>query len=82
MRGTTREAGMRIYTVTCDGVAAAVVRADNPTDAVGIARELAEPIGLRGAFAVREPDDSEMISWLENRTNHLLPTVFPLATAS
>lgn len=73
---------MQIYTVTCDGNAAAVVRADSPSDAIGIARDLAEPVALRGAMAVREPNDSEMVSWLEHRSNHLLPTFAPLATAS
>jgi len=73
---------MRIYTVTCDGSPAAVVRADNPGDAMGIARDLIEPMGLDGALAVREPDDREMVSWLEHRSNHLLPSAFPLATAS
>lgn len=73
---------MRIYTVTRDGTAFAVVRAGNPSDAMTMARELAEPIGLRGMLAAREPNDSEMVSWLEHRSNHLLPTAVPLATAS
>lgn len=73
---------MRIYTVTCDGKPVAVVRADNPSEAAGIARDLAAPIGLRGAVGVREPDDGEMVSWLEHRSNHLLPNFVPLETAS
>jgi hypothetical protein len=76
------EAGMRIYTVTCNGKPAAVVRAEDPSDAVGIARELGENFGLRGNFAVREPNDGEMVSWLEHRSNHLLAELIPLAAAS
>jgi hypothetical protein len=77
-----REAGMRIYTVTCNGRPAAVVRAEDPSDAVGIVRELGESVGLRGSFAVREPNDGEMVSWLEHRSDHLLPESVPLAAAS
>jgi len=73
---------MQIYTVTCDGNAAAVVRADNPSEAIDIVRDLAEPAALRGVVAVREPNDSEMVSWLEHRSNHLLPSFVSLATAS
>jgi len=73
---------MRIYTVTCDGRPAAVVRAENSADAIMIARELGETIGLGGAFATREPNDGEMVSWLAHRTNHLLAEVTPIAAAS
>ena len=73
---------MRIFTVTCNGKPAAIVRADNPAGAVQIARDLAEPYGLDGALAVREPDDGEMVSWLEHRSDHLLPAAAPLAEAS
>ena len=72
---------MRIFTVTCDGKPAAVVRADDPSEAVGIARELAEPVSLSGHLAAREPDDGEMVSWLARRSDHLLPDI-ALATAS
>lgn len=64
---------MRIFTVTCNGKPAAVVRADDPYDAVGIAQELGEPVGLRGSLVAREPDDGEMVSWLAHRSDHLLP---------
>ncbi len=37
---------MRIYTVTCNGMPAAVVRADNPSDAVDIAQALGGRDGL------------------------------------
>jgi hypothetical protein len=68
---------MRIFTVTYDGLAAAVVRAADDEDAVAVACELAAE---RGCYAiiraqrveVREPDDAEMVSWLEHRGDHLL----------
>jgi acyl-CoA reductase-like NAD-dependent aldehyde dehydrogenase len=62
---------VRIYTVTCNGKPAAVVRAENPSEAIDIARELR--IGLDGYIAAREPNDAEMVSWLEHRDNHALP---------
>jgi hypothetical protein len=73
---------MRIYTVTDNGMAAAVVRAEDPADAVGIARALGGRVGLRGPLVAREPNDSEMVSWLEHRRDHLLPEFVPLAMAS
>jgi hypothetical protein len=73
---------MRIYTVTCNGTPTAVVRADDVSEAVDIARELAREAGLRGVFAAREPDDAEMVSWLAQRCDHLLPESAPLAAAS
>jgi len=73
---------LRIYTVTCDGLPVAVVRADDPSEAVAVARELAAPVGLRGALGAREPNDAEMVSWLERRNDHLLPNAVPMAAAS
>ncbi len=73
---------MRIFTVTCNGQAVAIVRAESPAAAVQIGRELAEPFGLHGNLAAREPDDGEMVSWLENRSDHLLPAAAPMAEAS
>jgi len=78
-RGEKKEAGMRIYTVTCDGAPAAVVRADNPADAIDTARELAAPIVLRGHLDAREPNDSEMVSWLEHREDHVLASFASVA---
>lgn len=63
---------MRIYTVTCDGKPAAVVRAENPSDAIESAGTLGNMAGLSGHLAVREPNDAEMVSWLEHREDHLL----------
>jgi hypothetical protein len=73
---------MRIYTVLCNGRPAAVVRAENPSDAVGIARELGESEGVRGQLTAREPNDAEMVSWLERREDHLLPATKTFAVAS
>jgi hypothetical protein len=50
---------MRIYTA-------------NPGDATDLARELATPLTLRGHLAAREPNDSEMVSWLARREDHVL----------
>ena len=73
---------MRIYTVTCDGKPAAVVRADNPADAIDEATALGHDAGLRGHLAAREPNDGEMVSWLARREDHLLPEFEPYAVAS
>jgi len=72
---------MRIYTVTCNGQPAAVVRATDPQEAITIARALAEDVGLTGVFAAREPQDAEMVSWLGHRADHLLAEASSLADA-
>lgn len=73
---------MRIYTVLCSGRPAAVVRAETPADAIGVASALGEAVGMRGALAAREPNDAEMVSWLAHREDHLLPEFVPFAVAS
>jgi hypothetical protein len=73
---------VRIYTVTCNGKPAAVVRAENPSDAVDTAGELGIAEGVRRYLAAREPNDAEMVSWLEHREDHLLPAAENLAVAS
>jgi hypothetical protein len=70
---------MRIYTVLCDGKPAAVVRAENPSDAIDLARELGAAQGVRGQMAAREPNDREMVSWLEHREDHLLAEAYAAA---
>lgn len=70
---------MRIYTVVCNGRPAAVVRAGDTSDAIEIARHLFDEIGLRGTLVAREPQDAEMVSWLEHRTDHLLTEDFATA---
>ena len=71
---------MRIYTVTCDGKPAAVVRAENPSEAIDVSRELDERVS--GHLAAREPNDAEMVSWLSHREDHLLPSSQSYAVAS
>ena len=73
---------MRIYTVTCDGRPAAVVRAENPADAIDVGAALGESVGMRGHLAAREPNDAEMVSWLHHRDDHLLREFVPWAVAS
>jgi hypothetical protein len=65
---------MRIYTVTCRGRPFAVVRASDPEEAVGAALALALAPGNipAASLATREPDDAEMVSWLEQRDDFLL----------
>jgi hypothetical protein len=70
------ETMMRIFTVTYDGRPAAVVRAAGNDEAIAVACELAAAQGSYGIMRaqrleVREPDDAEMVSWLERR-DHLL----------
>jgi hypothetical protein len=65
---------MRIFTVTLDDRPVAVVRARDRADAVETARDLA-PRRLDAAderFDAREPDDAEMVGWLERRDDYLL----------
>jgi hypothetical protein len=65
---------MRIFTVTLDERPVAVVRARDVADAIETARELA-PRRLGAAnehFDAREPDDAEMVGWLERRDDYLL----------
>ncbi len=70
---------MRIYTVTCNGKPAAVVRAETHSDAIDLARELGAAQGVRGQMAAREPTDSEMVSWLAHREDHLLSEAYAAA---
>jgi hypothetical protein len=63
---------MRIYTVTCRGRPFAVVRASDPEEAIGAALALAPGQVAAAALATREPDDAEMVSWLERRDDFLL----------
>jgi hypothetical protein len=65
---------MRIFTVTLDDRPVAVVRASDVADAIENARDLA-PRRLAAAddrFDAREPDDAEMVGWLERRDDYLL----------
>jgi hypothetical protein len=69
---------MRIYTVTCDGRAAAMVRATDKSEAIAIALDLAEQRNLLGLvagprrFLAREPTDAEMVEWFRHHIDHLI----------
>jgi hypothetical protein len=68
---------MRIYTVTCDGRPAAVVRAAK-TEAIAITLDLAEQRNLLGLvagprrFEAREPADAERARWFRDEIDHLI----------
>lgn len=69
---------MRIFTVTCDGRPAAMVRATGKSDAIATALDLAEQRNLLGLvagprrFDAREPADAEMIEWFRHQIDHLI----------
>jgi hypothetical protein len=67
---------MQIFTVMHHERPLAVVRARHPDDAIEAARELAwYEAHLRLAdddFETREPDDAEMVRWLEMRDDIVL----------
>ena len=69
---------MRVFTVTCDGRPAAVVRASCKTDAIALALDLAEQRNLLGLvagprrFDAREPSEAEMVEWLLHHADHII----------
>lgn len=63
---------MRIYTVTKGGRPLAVVRAADPADAIDAALVLTMTTGRGEALAAREPDDAEMVGWLERRADYVV----------
>jgi hypothetical protein len=69
---------MRIFTVTCDGRAAAMVRATDKNEAIAIALDLAEQRNLLGLvagprrFLARDPSDAEMVEWFRHHIDHLI----------
>ncbi len=69
---------MRIYTVTCDGRSAAMVRAADKSEAIAITLDLAEARNLLGLvagprrFEAREPTDAEMVEWFRHHSDHLI----------
>ncbi len=68
---------MRIFTVTYANKPIAVVRARNATDAIDTARDLVDPrlarrLDQEDLFDTREPDDAEMVRWLETREDIVL----------
>ena len=67
---------MQIFTVTHRERPVAVVRARRPEEAIEVARDMAEIAAVRlpqdEAYHAREPDDAEMVGWLERRDDYLL----------
>ena len=69
---------MRIFTVTCDGRPAAVVRATDRIDAVALTLDLAQTrnlLGVAGAprrFEARQPTETEMAEWCARGIEHLI----------
>ena len=62
---------MRIYTVTKENRPLAVVRASDPADAIDTALALTA-LGSSDRLEVREPNDAEMVGWLERRDDYVL----------
>ncbi|HWI28308.1 MAG TPA: hypothetical protein VN668_15140 [Stellaceae bacterium] len=63
---------MRIYTVTRGERPLAVVRASDPAEAIDTAVDLYPGNVARSALEVREPNDAEMVGWLERRDDYVM----------
>ncbi|HZB91459.1 MAG TPA: hypothetical protein VE397_08465 [Stellaceae bacterium] len=63
---------MRIYTVIHGEQPVAVVRAADPADAIDTALELIPKEVHREALDAREPNDAEMVGWLERREDYVM----------
>jgi hypothetical protein len=63
---------MRIYTVTRGEQPLAVVRASDPGEAIDTAVDLYPGSVARAALEVREPNDAEMVGWLERRDDYVM----------
>lgn len=69
---------MQIFTVTCDGRPAAMVRATDKSQAIAATLDLAEQRNLfrlvagSRRFEAREPADAEMIEWFRHPVDHLI----------
>jgi hypothetical protein len=62
---------MRIYTVTKENRPLAVVRASDPADAIDTALALTA-LDYSDGLEAREPNDAEMVGWLERRDDYVL----------
>jgi hypothetical protein len=68
-----------LFTVTCRLRPLAVVEAASPQDAIERARGLVARswrAELEDELGVREPDDGEVVDWLRQRDDLLLPRVW------
>lgn len=64
---------MRIFTVTVSDQPVAVVRARSADDAIAMACELSGRDDRRDVFDAREPNDAEMVGWIERRDDYVVP---------
>jgi hypothetical protein len=62
---------MRIYTVVQGEKPLAVVRAADPSDAIDTALDLIPTEVGRTSLDVRDPNDAEMVGWLERREDYV-----------
>lgn len=62
---------MRIYTVVQGKKPLAVVRAADPNEAIDTALDIIPAEIGRGSLAVRDPNDAEMVGWLERREDYV-----------
>ncbi|MGO8916707.1 MAG: hypothetical protein ACLQJR_12440 [Stellaceae bacterium] len=62
---------MRIYTVIQGDKPLAVVRASDPDDAIDTALGIIPAEIGRAALEVRDPNDAEMVGWLERREDYV-----------
>jgi hypothetical protein len=65
---------MRIYTVTQEDRPLAVVRASDPAEAIDTALDIIPSEIGKNALSVREPNDAEMVGWLERREDYVTET--------
>ena len=63
---------MRIYTVTKEDRPLAVVRASDPAEAIDTALDIIPGETGKNQLAVREPNDAEMVGWLERREDYAM----------
>jgi hypothetical protein len=64
------EEGMRIYTVVKADSPLAVVRASSRNDAIDTAVAMISALGSGDGLDVRDPNDAEMVGWLERRSDY------------
>ncbi|HKW54799.1 MAG TPA: hypothetical protein VJO12_13995 [Stellaceae bacterium] len=61
---------MRIYTVTKADQPLAVVRASSRLDAIDTALAMTGALEPGDTLDVRDPNDAEMVGWLERRSDY------------
>jgi len=67
-----------VFTITCDGRPAAVVRASDKAEAIAIALDLAEERNLLGVmaaprrFEARQPTEAELAEWRRQNADQII----------